>query len=106
MTLLIINYNLIAELKKMRQIIYFLLLVLLTVSIDPVCEVTPPPSDKVYNAPTELQALNLSKFFSGYNLQYKISADSPEFRLVPPFWNNNAKDLPAPITDGTLLPLG
>ena len=54
-----------------------MLLMLAVVSIDPVCEVNSPLSDKIYNAPNELQALDLSNYFRGYNLQYNISVDSP-----------------------------
>ena len=61
----------------MRISITFLFLVLAVVSIDPVCESLPLTSDKIYNAPTELQALDLSQYFRGYNLQYNLSVDSP-----------------------------
>ena len=77
-TLPIIDYKLIQSLaEKMRCAIAFMLLMLAVVSIDPVCEVNSPLSDKIYNAPNELQALDLSNYFRGYNLQYNISVDSP-----------------------------
>jgi len=106
-TLPIIDYKLISSFAgKMRSSVIFLLITIVVASVDPVCQVIPPPSDKVYNAPNELQALDLSLYFRGYNLSYEISVDSPYLRLIPPFWNNNITELPNPVKDGTFASLG
>lgn len=55
----------------------------------------------VFNAPTELQALDLSKYFKGYSLDYTLSTQSPEYNIISPFYNSDIINLEKPVPAGT-----
>lgn len=85
----------------MRNSAILLLLVWTAVlAAEPRCSILVPQNQTVFNAPNELQALDLSKYFKGFNLDYSLSTNSSEYAIISPFYNSEIIDLPNPVPAG------
>ena len=56
----------------------------------------------MFNAPNENQALDLSKYFSGYNLRYDLAEQNETISLIPPFYMSDDIKLPEPVPEGKM----